>query len=98
MVQVGETENARAKAGKCKQGQVGRGGVGGLGRERLEARGVLQGTGPAAAAELGLWGKRAWRPLSRRVQGELHFRKISLSDMFVYFFLSEREDGKMLMK
>ena len=71
---MGETENARAKAGKCKQGQMGRDEVGGF--EVEEAGGVLQGTGPAEVVGPGLWGKLILGSLSRRVHGNVHFRKI----------------------
>ena len=74
---------------------MGRDEVGGSGVE--EARGVLQGTGPAEVAGLGLWGKLILGSLSRRVHGNVHFRKINHSDMFL-FFLFEEEDEKMLTK
>lgn len=93
---MGETENARAKAGKCKQGQMGRDEVGGF--EVEEAGGVLQGTGPAEVVGPGLWGKLILGSLSRRVHGNVHFRKINHSDMFLLFFLFEEEDEKMLTK
>lgn len=93
---MGETENTRAKAGKCKQGQMGRDEVGGF--EVEEAGGVLQGTGPAEVVGPGLWGKLILGSLSRRVHGNVHFRKINHSDMFLLFFLFEEEDEKMLPK
>lgn len=93
---MGETENARAKAGKCKQGQMGRDEVGGF--EVEEAGGVLQGTGPAEVVGPGFWGKLILGSLSRRVHGNVHFRKINHSDMFLLFFLFEEEDEKMLTK
>ena len=86
------TENARAKAGKCKQGRMGRGEVGGSGVE--EAEGILQGTGSAEAAGPGLWGKLILGSLSRRVHGKVHFRKINHSDMFLVFFFLKRKMRK----
>ena len=74
---------------------MGRDEVGGSGVE--EARGVLQGTGPAEVAGLGLWGQLILGSVSRRVHGNVHFRKINHSEMFL-FFLFEEEDEKMLTK
>lgn len=66
--------------------------MGGPGVE--EAGGVLQGTGPAEVAGPGLWGKLVWGSLSRRVQGDVHFRKINLPDMFLLFFFLKRKMRK----
>lgn len=62
--------------------------------ERLEARGVPQGTGCAEVAGPGLWGKQVQRHLHRRVQWDLHFRNTSLADTLHFFFTFEREDRK----
>ena len=52
---------------------------------------------PAEVAGLGLWGKLILGSVSRRVHGNVHFRKINHSEMFL-FFLFEEEDEKMLTK
>ena len=66
--------------------------MGGPGGE--EAGGILQGTGPAEAGGLRLWGKLIWGSLSRGVHGDVHFRKIHLPDMFLLFFFLKRKMRK----
>lgn len=59
-----------------------------------EAGGILQETGPAEVAGLRLWGKLIWGSLSRRVHGDVHFRRINLPDMFLLFFFLKRKMRK----
>lgn len=50
-----------------------------------EAGGILQGTGPAEVAGRRLWGKLIWGSLSRRVHGDVHFRRSTFQTCFFSF-------------